>query len=79
MTTRKVGGRDRERPENITPVILWCERQGMREKETLSWIEENAPDILIHAQLYFAYKNAGRGNPLQRPISQINLSVLKNA
>lgn len=68
---------DNERLQDITPVLLALEGKGMSESEVIEWINKNNPEYRIHAELYYKYKNAGRGNPLQRIIEKVDTTILK--
>lgn len=70
---------DRERLQDITAVILWVENRVKTQDEVLKWFELNFQDCIIHARLYYAYKNAGLGNPMKIPIENIDVSLLDSA
>jgi len=67
---------DEEYIQDITAVIVALEGRGMTEQEVIEYIEKVRPDLSINAKLYFAYRNAGKGNPLRMKLEQIKFSLL---
>ena len=65
---------DKLYPVNCTAVILHLEGKGYSQEQVIKWFEINNADSLVECQLYYGYKNAGRGNPLQLPVDEIDTS-----
>ena len=58
---------------NVTPIILSLEEKGMKEKEVMAWFEENNPDSIVNAALYYVAKKRGLVNPMTVPLDELNM------
>jgi len=58
---------------NVTPIILSLEERGLKEKEVMAWFEENNPDSIVNAALYYVAKKRGLVNPMTVPLDELNM------
>lgn len=77
MAKLKIPPIDKLYPVNCTAVILHLEGKGYSQEQVEKWFEINNAEHIIECKLYYAYRNAGRGNPLQMPIDEIDPTVIK--
>jgi len=76
MTKFKTPPIDKLYPVNCTAVILHLESKGFYQGQVLKWFEINNPEHINECKLYYAYRNAGRGNPLLLPVDEIDTSII---